>query len=476
MGARTGTRSERKRETSFALSDLGNAERLIHQYGEGLRYCKGTGGWLIWTGQLWRIADSCEVLAFAKDTAKSIANEAPLPGYGAAECLRHAHRSQSRQALESMVALAQSDEKVRLTHERLDAHAWLLGTPEGTIELQTGRVRASRPGDYLTRSISVPLQADAKSPRWERFIAEMTLGDIEFQRYLQRVVGYVLTGSTQEQCFFYLHGTGANGKSTFLNVLSELMGNYARQAESTTFTLQQGDRVRNDLARLAGARLVTAVEPPTSRALDDSLLKQITGGDTMTARHLYREYFEFQPVCKVFLAANVLPKPTGLDNGLWRRLKCIPCRLQLDEADRDPELQDALLNELPGILNWAIEGCLEWQRVGLREPQVLAAAKQEYRSSRDPLGNFLSECCVTQAGAEVPYPLLYGVYVAWCGQSGEHPAPKRVFGQELRDRGYETRTGGQRKNLWLGVALAERGLALALSEGLLPAGDLAEAA
>jgi putative DNA primase/helicase len=273
---------------------------------------------------------------------------------------------------------------------------------------------------------------------------------------MQKAVAYSLTGSTREQCLFILFGLGANGKSTFLNVIGSLLGEYARQTRTETILVKRGDQIPNDVARLAGSRFVSAIETESGRRLAEGLVKQMTGNDRMTARFLHREFFEFEPTFKLWLAVNHKPKIMGTDHAIWRRIRLIPFAVTIPENERDPDLIDKLKEELQGILRWAIEGLNPWLEKGLGLPEVVRAATEEYRTESDLIESFLEECCEVDHNSEISKKALYDGYVDWCKGSGEekHSATKKEFGARLSEKGFtERRT--KRERFWRGIRLLE---------------------
>lgn len=275
-------------------------------------------------------------------------------------------------------------------------------------------------------------------------------------RYLQKAVGYSLTGDTGEQVLFFLYGTGANGKSVFLNVLQELMGDYAQQAPASLL-MAKSEGIPNDVARLKGARFVATIETEEGKRLAENLVKQLTGGDTVSARFLRQEYFEFKPECKLWMASNHKPIIRGSDYGIWRRIHLIPFTVTIPPENRDRRLPDKLRAELPGILRWAVDGLRIWLEEGLTPPLKVQAATEEYREDMDSIGTFLSECCVTEPTAKVPVRTLYETYVRWCQENGETPMKQRMLGKRLKERGFqqEKSTGG--RMAWYGLRLSTFG-------------------
>jgi putative DNA primase/helicase len=267
-------------------------------------------------------------------------------------------------------------------------------------------------------------------------LEEIFGGDRQLISFVQRAVGYSLTGDTREQCLFILHGNGANGKSTFLEILLKLLGSHAAITSFSTFLVHQNPGTpRNDVAKLHGARLVKATESQKQAMLDEAAVKEAVGGDTLSARFLFKEFFEFRPQFKLWLATNHRPSIHGTDDAIWRRIKLIPFERQFSGKQRDSKLREKLESELPGILAWAVRGCLEWQRVGLGTPPVVEKATLSYRQESDHYGRFLAECCTDRPRDEVSGSDLFDAYVQWCSRVKERPEPNNSFAKALLERG-----------------------------------------
>ncbi len=378
---------------STTLNDTANAERLACRYGASIRYVQERKTWIIWNGSHWEVDETDRIIEFAKDTARRIYEEAAGLSSTEAqgEVAAHARRSQQLERLRAMVKLAQSIVTLVVRAQDLDKDHMLLGVLNGVIDLQTGELRNAEPEDLMTMQCPIYFDPDATCPTFIEFLETVTNNDPEFVAYLTRIVGYSLTGSTGEQCLFFLHGSGANGKTTFLNIVKDLLGpDYCKQTPPETLMVQKHGRSgSNDLARLKGVRVTISNEVEEGSRLSESLIKQMTGSDAISARFLYAEFFDFIPQFKIWIAGNHQPVIRGSDDGIWRRLHLLPFTVTIATEKRDKNLPAKLRTELPGILNWAIKGCLEWQKSGLQPPQNILTAVAEYKS--DPVICLISD-------------------------------------------------------------------------------------
>lgn len=393
----------------------------------------------------------------AKDTVRRIYAEAAACEKKAfREALAdHAKRSESESKRQAMINSARSEPGVAILPADLDRDPWLLNVVNGSIDLRTGEIREHRRGDLITKIAPVKYDREAQCPAWWGFLEKIMNGNGPTMEFLQKAVGYALTGDTREQCLFFLYGLGANGKSTVLEVIQALLGDYATQTTSDTFLIKRhSSPISNDVADLRGARFVTAVEIESGRRMAEVLIKQMTGGDKLKARFLYSEHFEFKPEFKIFLAANHKPVIRGTDHAIWRRIRLIPFTVQIPEREQVKELPGKLKAELPGILNWAIEGCLSWQFEGLTPPQTVQDATQNYRQEMDTLAEFLAERCIIAPGASVPAADLYKAYTAWAEENGEKKLlSQRDFGLNLTERGFEGKRGTGGRTVRHGIGL-----------------------
>jgi putative DNA primase/helicase len=438
---------------SFNLTDLGNAKRLIHRHGQNLRYCWLWGKWLAWHDTRWIKDDSGEVFRLAKETVASIYQEAAAaPDEDTRKALaKHAMRSESGARIKEMVDLARSD--VPVMPDELDASPYLLNVENGTIDLRTGELREHRREDLITKIAPVEYHPAAAAPVWEAFL-ERVLPSEELRGFVQRAAGYSATGDTSEQCMFIHHGAGANGKSTLQEVLSAALGDYAMRTPTETLLTKRSGAVPNDIARLKGARFVTASETEEGRRLAEGLVKDLTGQDTIAARFMRAEWFDFKPTHALHLSTNHKPEIRGTDAAIWRRIRLVPWTVAIPPEEQDRKLAEKLRAELPGVLAWIVRGCLAWQRNGLQAPEEVREATKAYRAEMDVLAAFLGDCCVRGKEEEEFAGALWEAWKRWCEVTGEQHGTQKRFGGRLAERGYlnhrDSRTG---KKVWSGLCL-----------------------
>jgi putative DNA primase/helicase len=433
----------------FPCTDLGNAERLVAQHGEDLRYVPGLG-WHTWEDCRWRRDLDGEVMRRVKLSARSILAEAQHveDAKDRAQIARWALTSETEPRLRAAISLAQSETAVIARADDLDADRFLLNAANGTIDLRTGELRACDRGDLITLMTTVVYDREIPCPRWERFLGEIFAGDSELVAFTQRYIGYCLTGMTREEVLGVFWGFGGNGKSTLLTVMKRLLGEHAVTASFETFMRARSDRApRNDLARLHRARLVTAAESGEGKRLDEATVKEITGRDTIAARFLYGEHFEFTPQFKLVLVTNHKPRVDGADDALWRRLRLVPFTENF-EGREDKQLADTLEAEMSGILAWAVRGCIAWQLEGLGQPAAVTEATSEYRQEEDVLGAFLEERCVLTG--EIERETLRDAFADYCRAIGEAPLAANVLGKQLARRGISKH---KRSGTYRGVSL-----------------------
>lgn len=458
--------------TGFSLSDLGNARRLVALHGKDFRYCQLNKKWYTWNGKVWAVDSTAQVERWAKDVPADLyRGAADSRDFKEREALgKFALQCEDSRRLLAMVRLVQSEPGVPVLPAAFDAQPWLLNCANGTIDLTTGELRPHAREDMLTCMAPVAYDPDAICDQWEWFLYRIMDVDREpaaadnLVMFLQRSMGYGITGSTKEQCLFILYGGGANGKSTLVNTIKKVAGSYALHTPTETLLAKKrGGEIPTDVARLDGPRLVTASEVDRGRRLAESLVKELTGQDTVSARFLYGEYFDFQPQFKLFLSTNNKPVIRGADNAIWRRIKAIPFNVQFGEGKdfpKDPDLDTKLWAEAPGILAWLVRGCLSWQQDGLDTPEEVTAATTEYRAEMDVLLDFLSDCCAIGSDKSAFSKDLYDAYKEWAEAQGitekdRERLSQRSFGLALTERGFRRGRSTHGAHCWRGIGLLQ---------------------
>lgn len=401
---------------------------FTRRYHRDWRYVAAWGRWLVWDGRRWRNEDTLAATDLIRGVCRHAALQADNPKLAA--------KLATSGTVGGVERLARADRRHAATTAEWDADPWLLNTPGGVVDLRTGRLRAHDRADRMTKITTATPAGDC--PTWRRFLAEVTGGDADLQAYLQRVSGYCLTGSTQEHALFFLYGTGANGKSVFVNTLATILGDYAASAPMDTFMETRSDRHPTDMAGLRGARFVASIETEQGRRWAESKVKSLTGGDKISARFMRQDFFEFWPQFKLFVAGNHKPAIRNIDEAMKRRLHLIPFTITVPPERRDKHLQQKLLAERDGILAWALEGCLAWQRLGrLDPPPQVVAATEEYFEAEDALGRWLEERCVREANAKSLTAELFTDWKQWAEAAGEFVGSQRRFSDLLITRGVE---------------------------------------
>jgi putative DNA primase/helicase len=435
-------------------TDAGNAELFAALFRDRLRFDHARHRWL-WYAEYWWTTDADGgIMRLAKQAVRSrLKNSATI---GDDKTLKKemqwALQSESLPRLQAMLTLAQSEKPLADDGRKWDSDSWLLGVANGVVDLKATRLRPGKPGDLITLHTGIPFDPDAKCPRWDRFLEEIFDGDPDLISYINRAVGYSLTGDTSEQCFFCCHGEGANGKSTFLNAIRYIVGDYACNLPFSAFELAARSTIPNDIATLPGRRFVTAIETDESAVLNTARIKALTGGDPITARLLYRDLFTFIPVAKFWLAFNHRPDVADDSHGFWRRVHLIPFNRQFD-PDAEPDLPDKFRAEAQGIMAWAIRGCLEWRTEGLAPPSSVLQATNAYRQDSDPLRNFVADRCILHPDAQISVASLWSEYIEWCLQSSEqHSLSRPEFTRRFEAVGCrKTRCGHDRDWTWIGI-------------------------
>lgn len=449
-------------DRQFPMTDLGNAERLVYRHGANLRHCADWGRWLVWDGRRWKEDRTHQVMRLAKETVRAILVEAARASsvqYGQ-ELARHALRSEDRRKITAMVALAaETEDGIPVEAGDLDCDPWLLNVENGTLDLRSGELRPHDPADGLTKLAPVAWDPAAECPRWLAFLDTIMAGNRALCDFLQRAVGYSLTGTIREHALLILYGLGANGKSTFLNTVIRLMGDYADTADPDLLLSKRHESHPTGLADVKGRRLVASIEVDQGRYLAESIVKTLTGGDRLKARRMRQDFFTFDPTHKLWLAVNHRPGINGGDDGIWRRVHEVPFTVTIPEEQQDKGLPDKLWEEASGILRWAVEGCLAWQREGLNPPPIVRAATDEYRRAMDRLAGFLDdpEWIVRGPNLRVGAKALYATYRRWAEQNGEKVQSQRQFGIWLTERKIErVRSGDKGQVEYIALAVSDR--------------------
>jgi putative DNA primase/helicase len=427
-------------EPALPLTDTGLAERFAKQHTATARYCWPWRHWLAWDGRRWNPDATGLVERLAKRIARSILHEAADEADDDMhkDLVKFARQSEGAMRRANMLRLAQSEEGIPIVPGDLDTDPWALNVINGTIDLRTGQLRPHRREDLLTKLAPVEFRADAEAPTWRRFLERILQGSASLIGFLQRLVGYCLTGDVSEHILPILYGTGANGKSTLVGTLLTMLGtDYAMKAPADLVMVKRNEQHPTALADLHGMRLVALVESGEGERLAESLVKELTGGDRIRARRMHQDFFEFAPTHKVLMATNHKPRVTGTDHAIWRRLRPVPFQVAIPDAEQDKHLPEKLRAELPGILTWCVQGCLNWQRDGLGAPSDVLAATGDYPDEEDAVGTFLVECCTLGTFEMVRAADLYGRYKRHCEANGEHALGQRRFGRAMNEKGFE---------------------------------------
>lgn len=434
-------------------TDVANAERFARQHGDRLRFCHPFNKWLANDNRRWALDNVAEVDRCGKETARSIYREAAEEPTDTVriELSKHAIRSESEARIRAMISLGKSEPGIPVLPEALDADPWLFNVENGTINLKTATLQPHNRADLITKLAPVVYEPTATAPTFDAFLARI-LPSESLRRFVQRAAGYSLTGDTREDVLLIAFGHGHNGKTSLMQTLQALMGDYAIQTRPETLMIKRTEGIPNDVAGLKGARLVAASEAEEGKRLAESLIKQLTGGDRISARFLHGEFFEFDPAFKIWLSTNHKPIIRGTDRGIWRRIRLIPFDVTIPDAECDETLPEKLRGELPGILNWALAGCRDWLENGLGMPDEVKQATQAYRDEMDIIGNWLTECCVEHRHASASANQLYASYLRWCEGNGEKSESQNKLGARLTERGY-TRKPMRDGIHWLGIGL-----------------------
>ena len=423
-------------ESRHPETDVGNARRLVEALNGDARYDHASRSWYLFDGRCWRRDNDGAIIRAAKQVGDQLLADAQAindPEHRKRR-ISFAVKSQSHARIRAMVELAQSEDGVPFASSEFDSPPHLLNTLNGTIDLRTGEMRQHNRTDLLSRLIDMNYDPNCTCPTFERFVAQVFEQDDELIEFVHRVLGYAATGETREQLFLVLHGDGANGKSTLLRAIADALGPYSAHTPTETLLARNGGP-SNDVARLMGARFVTASEADAHQRLNESFIKQVTGDEPVTARYLYGEFFTFVPMFKLALATNALPQVNGADPALFRRLRLIPFNRVFTAAEQDKELGAKLTAELPGILAWIVRGAAKWYRDGLTTPTAVLHAGAEFRADSDTVGTYIEDRCELAAGEIIQASNLFRDYRRFTDEAGREPLNQTAFGRALSRRG-----------------------------------------
>lgn len=448
----SGSGPDPEQTAHYENTDLGNARRLVDAHSGELRYVAEWAKWVAWDGARWKLDLTGEVQRRTKQTVEGILDEARAGSND--KLFTWGIRSQSHAGLNNCVNVAASEPTMPILVGSLDADPWALNVANGTVDLRNGHLRPHRSEDLFTKLTPVHWDPDATCPVFEASL-EQIIPSAAVRHFVQRHVGYSLTGLTTEQVLVLFIGVGANGKSTLTNVLQELLGDYASPAPPRLLVTEKHSEHPTQVADLLGKRLVIAQEVQQGHALDEEMVKTLTGGDRLKARRMREDYWSFDPTHKLVLAANHRPRITGTDHAIWRRIRLVPFDVVIPATDQDHHLADKLRAELPGILNWAVQGCLAWQTDGLDAPDEVTVATDAYRQEQDVVAQFIGECCVTNPMVKVRSSQLYDAYKAWSERTGLRPLSQKSLAPRLEEHGYQREEDRVHRAWWLGIGLTE---------------------
>lgn len=421
----------------YDMTDTGNAQRLKDKYKGNIKYSYVRKKWYYWTGKIWAVDNTGEIKKLADEIINDIKKEAFMEKDEdkQQELLKWASKTASSKGKEAMVKETQHIEGIPILMEELDCYTDYLNCQNGIVNLRTGELLPHDSNFMMSRISYAEYDASGKEPKmWLSFLDDVTNGDKDLQAYLQKCVGYSLTGSIREQCAFFLYGIGNNGKSTFLDTISDLLGSYASNVQPDTIMMRKNDSGANsDIARLKSTRFVTSEEPTEGVRLNEGLVKQLTGGGKVTCRFLYGDEFEYEPEFKIWIGTNHKPVIRGTDVGIWRRIRLIPFEVNIPKEKVDKNMKYKLRKELPQILKWAVDGCIKWQNEGLTMPSCVEKATAEYKVEMDILANFIDSCLEIDyvSGVSVSAQDLFNLYSAWAKKNNEFEMTSRKFFIEI---------------------------------------------
>jgi putative DNA primase/helicase len=416
--------------SDYPLTDIGNAEHFENRYKGNAIFCHGPNNWHIWNRKKWAVDSTLEIQNLGSDLIKEIAVAAVENNDS--DKVKKALSLQSYPKIKAMLELAKS--KLKTEPGAFNTQSMLLNCQNGVLDSVNGTLMPHNPTLMLSKIANVEFDPNALCPQWERFLSEIMLGREDLIYFLQSLVGLSLTGDTSEQYFYILYGSGENGKSTFINTIMGMLGDYAiTTPASAIMTKWNPDAIPHELAALPGIRMTSVSETSSGQKLNEQIIKQITGNDEIQVRRLHENLWRFKPICKFWMNTNHKPDIRGRDHAIWRRVILIPFEYQVKPDRKDPYLMDKLKAEWPGILNWALEGCQRWQEKGLEIPGVVKAAVKEYREDSDIFGRFISDTCIEDPHGEAKSSELWKYYIEWCAENKLETKSNTWFGKTLSE-------------------------------------------
>jgi len=434
----------RRGRSNDIVTEDSAAIQFVEQHGEALRYCHSTGSWFRWNGISWVRDETGLAFHWARELARRTSQD---------QDARKRYIIQKGAFAGGVEAFAKVDPQVAVTADHWDCDPWLLGTPAGTVDLRTGQLRPSSRDDAITKTTSVAPSADG-CPLWLQFLNDATGNDECLIRFLRQWCGYCLTGVTNEHALLFVYGDGGNGKGVFLNTFASILKDYAATSAMETFTASNSDKHPTDLAMLHGARLVTASETEAGKAWAEARIKQMTGGDPVTARFMRQDFFTYMPQFKLTIIGNHKPTLNNVDEAARRRFNIVPFTRK--PATPDLQLGEKLMAEAPAILQWMIEGCLDWQKNGLARPACVIEATEEYFSDQEVFPRWLEEECIThlEPGATIAAASseLYRSWSEYARSVGVKPGTQADFKESMRRAGFTYRQRNTRRE-FVGVQL-----------------------
>jgi len=446
-------------EFSGFFNDMWNAEIFAKQNGHMIRNCGHLGGWYVWNGKIWELDETYRITQLARETVNSLYEMARKEEDPKKQKFfyQHIKLSGNKGKIEAMIGLARSNAETSIIADQFDRDIFILNCQNGVLDLKNKKFLEHSPDLLLTKICRTHYDETADCPRWKEFLKTIFFGNDELMNFIQKAVGYALTGDVSRQMFFILYGNGSNGKSTFVETIFAMLGDYAASASTSTFTLKRNNEIPNDVARLKGKRLVITSELEQSRHLDEALVKKFTSEEPILARFLHHEFFEFKPTGKIFFSTNYKPTIRGTDDGIWRRIKLIPFNYKFSDNQKiENYAEKYLFTELPGILRWAVEGYYKLLDEGMKEPDAVRYATGEYKTSEDAVGQFMEEFCVVLPQAKVLVLELYDHY----RNHTDHLIKKKDFNDYLERRGFtkDRATMGIHKGkfMWQGIGIREQ--------------------